>query len=128
MSNEEITIGMTELADQVVTLRKRTKELERKTDKQADLNMKFLNRISELKSKICDHEWQNSFNISQTIGEMNLPGGGKAEQVQIIPIKLCTKCYILRQHNPEEVAAMQKQADEGIILPGDSRGNLITPP
>jgi len=128
MSNEEITIGMTELADQVVTLRKRTKELERKTDKQADLNMKFLNRIQELESKICDHEWEDSFSITMTSAPVDIPGGGKAVHKQIIPIRVCTKCFHLRQKNPDEVAEMQKQMSEGIILPDDPRGNLLTTP
>lgn len=107
---------------------KKIAELERKVNKQLDINKRFLTRIQELESKVCNHEWHNSFNITQKIGEMTLPDGGKAAQVQLIPIKVCVKCFSLRQYTPEEVAEMQKKADEGIILPGDSRVGLITPP
>jgi len=103
-------------------------ELERKVLKQADLNKKFLNRIYELESKICDHEWEDSFSITMTSAPVDLPGGGKAVQKQIIPIRVCTKCYHMRQKNPDEIAEMQKQMNESIILPDDPRGKLITPP
>lgn len=85
-------------------------------------------KIKELKSQICDHEWEDSFSITMTSEPVDLPGGGKAVHKQIIPVRVCTKCFHLRQKNPDEVAEMQKQMTEGVILPGDPRGNLLTPP
>ena len=79
------------------------------------------NKIAELESKICDHEWiQETIQIVMAEQPIEIDGK-KIVQRQIATFRICGKCAMVGLMPPEEVQKMM-QTESGIYLPGGDNG------